>query len=402
MPMSIRRLCRLALVAVVLGLGAGAAVAAGPPAPAVTLSMAGDEEMVFRHERDACDPLMLPDSPARAFRDFDGMVHLFATHYLNWAMVGRSLDAARVDCRSVLRAPEDPRVERYDDRAWLQAFFTTDGRAIEALISHDFNGQRHPGGCKVVKPRPVDCWYGAITAARSEDGGYSFHQSPAPARVVAEIPYRYDPTAARPRGFLTASNIVSRDGAAYALLYVEAEGPQRRGNCLVRTTEPATPSSWRAWDGAGFDVAFADPHATPTLTPERHICPPVGAGILDWPVRSLGWYAPARVYVAVLFASQRDAATGAAVPGVYYATSPDLIQWSRLARLLAAKQQLDPVACQSYIRYPSLLDPSSPSRLFETLGGEDYLYYTRFNLHDCHQTLDRDLVRRRVSLRPAG
>ena len=47
----------------------------------------------------------------------------------------------------------------------------------------------------------------------------------------------------------------------------------------------------------------------------------------------------------------------------------------------------DPVA------YPSVLDPDSSSRNFETTGKEVYLYFTRSNYESCNETSDRDLVR---------
>jgi len=44
--------------------------------------------------------------------------------------------------------------------------------------------------------------------------------------------------------------------------------------------------------------------------------------------------------------------------------------------------------------YPSLLDPDSETRNFETTGKKAYLYYTLFNLDYLgNSTLDRDLVR---------
>jgi hypothetical protein len=47
----------------------------------------------------------------------------------------------------------------------------------------------------------------------------------------------------------------------------------------------------------------------------------------------------------------------------------------------------DPVA------YPSLLDPESKARNFETTGKRAYLCFTRSNYRFCSETLDRDLVR---------
>ena len=45
------------------------------------------------------------------------------------------------------------------------------------------------------------------------------------------------------------------------------------------------------------------------------------------------------------------------------------------------------------IAYPSLIDPASTSRNFETVGRKAYLYYTLFHYSNYQQGLDRDLVR---------
>jgi len=44
-----------------------------------------------------------------------------------------------------------------------------------------------------------------------------------------------------------------------------------------------------------------------------------------------------------------------------------------------------------------VLDPESTSRNFETTGRRPYMYFTRFHYRDCVQTLNRDLVRVRLS-----
>ena len=48
------------------------------------------------------------------------------------------------------------------------------------------------------------------------------------------------------------------------------------------------------------------------------------------------------------------------------------------------------------VGYPSLLDPDSPSRNFETTGRRPWLYFTRFHYKECRSDLNRDLVRVRV------
>jgi PKD domain-containing protein len=45
------------------------------------------------------------------------------------------------------------------------------------------------------------------------------------------------------------------------------------------------------------------------------------------------------------------------------------------------------------LRDPSLLDPLSKSRNFDTIGQRPYLFFTRFHLNGCSWNLDRDLIR---------
>jgi hypothetical protein len=85
------------------------------------------------------------------------------------------------------------------------------------------------------------------------------------------------------------------------------------------------------------------------------------------------------------------------VPGFYYSLSDDLIHWSQ--RKLVKEAELpytykcgdrDPVL------YPSVLDPGSKSRNFETTGRTPYLYFTRFHYSACRSNFNRDLVRVRI------
>jgi hypothetical protein len=83
--------------------------------------------------------------------------------------------------------------------------------------------------------------------------------------------------------------------------------------------------------------------------------------------------------------------------GFYYSTSNDLINWSprqliREVGIPSSYQCGDP----NPAAYPSLLDPRSRSRNFETTGRRPWLYFTRFHYKDCRSTLNRDLVRVRV------
>jgi hypothetical protein len=98
-------------------------------------------------------------------------------------------------------------------------------------------------------------------------------------------------------------------------------------------------------------------------------------------------------FVVVGLSSKPDS-TGNLVYGIYFSYSNDLVHWSR--RKLAKRAELPwSYQCgdQNPIAHPSLLDPASPSRSFETTGKTGYLYYTRRNYSSCRLTLDRDLIR---------
>ena len=80
--------------------------------------------------------------------------------------------------------------------------------------------------------------------------------------------------------------------------------------------------------------------------------------------------------------------------GVYYVTSPELLQWSAPALLMTSTGPgawtcTDPAP----LAYPSLLDPASTDRNFETVGASPMLFATRFTVRDCRTGLERKLVR---------
>lgn len=366
---------RLGLLAFMLLCGGAAAA----PADA-QIRVAGLQEPVFVHRRDACEPLDIPDAPARAFRDQSGMVHLFATHYVNRASVGPSLGQVQHDCRVVYRGVGNSDPAAFDDRAWLVAFWTNDGRNVAALVHNEFQGNLRPSLC----PSRIyfKCWYNSLTEALSRDGGYGFARaSPA---LVAGPPIRFDANVGHPVGYFNSSNIVPYNGAYYAMVFADNAGGQRRGVCLLRTADPTRADSWRAWDGEGFGRRLGDPyHETPAQA-GLHSCTPVSPEHLKWHVSSLVFHPRSGQFVAVMASGQAPAA-------FLYSLSPDLLHWSAPQKIIDIPR--DP-ACQSLVTaYPSLLDPASPARNFETIGDRPYLYFTRFHLENCKLLLDRDLFR---------
>ncbi|WP_434621791.1 hypothetical protein [Azospirillum sp. B2RO_4] len=369
---------------------------AAAPAHALTIKRTGEPETVTSWQRDACAESDAPDTPARAFRDASGTVHLIASHSTARALTGPSLDAVRPNCAVIFQGhgQDDPRL--HDDRSWISSFYTPDGTTVFALVSNEFHAQKRPALCP--SGQYMRCWRNSITAAVSTDGGASFRLSAAPPNhTVATLPYPYGGDVGQRTGYFAPSNIVRNGDHWYAFLWAERFGAQKRGACLMRTDNLADPHSWRGWDGKSFSVSFVrddqigDGRAKDA--PESHLCAPVAPDVLQGTVRSIVRHRASGLFIATL-AMTRDGRTG-----IWTTTSPDLVSWSK-PQLLWAAPLLFRYACgdKAAFDYPALLDPASQSRNFDDVGKTAYVYMTRLNLDKCRITWNRDLVRMPVEI----
>jgi hypothetical protein len=368
----------------------------GVPSPLHGIEIVGSEQTVFDWSRDACEPRDIPDAPARALRDAAGHVQLIASHYVSRRFVGPDLDHLRHPCDVIMRSGYDPRPQDYDDREWIASTYTPDGKKIFALVHEEYQGYQHAGAC--ASGELLKCWYNAVTFARSDDGGRSYRQPHGPAKLVAAAPYRYEPDAGA-YGVFTPSNVVrTTDGHYFFLARVGAFGAQAAGTCLLRTRDISKPSSWRAWDGSGFGVRFIDPY-TEQAQPAAHTCETIAPDQIDRMSMSLTWNTYVQRYLLVGEAAGPSSGT----IGFYYSTSKDLINWSK-RKLLREVEAPWTFECgdRAPATNPSLLDPASGSRNFETTGRRPWLYFTRFHYQDCQETFDRDLARVRVELSKTG
>jgi hypothetical protein len=396
---------RLAAATLALALGALALALAGHRAAADSprvrpiagrIQIAGRPRTVFDWSRQACVPAEGPDLPVRAFRDSRGRVQMLLPHYANFRLIGPTLQRLRPDCQPVMVSAADGRPAAYNDRDWIASVFTRDGRTIWALVHDEFQGNRHPGRCP--SGSYYRCWYNAVTLARSDDGGRSYRPAPAPRNLVAGPAFRYRPGVG-PSGVFTPSNFVrGPDRAQYVLVRIrDLDG--RRGTCLLRTATVGEPGSWRAWDGDGFDGRFEDPYLA-AAGPRAH-CTPVGRGRIAEMTESLTYNTVLRRYLLVGVAPPGPLSLGRKLTGIYYSTSADLIHWTP-RRLLLPVLTRHSYRCggPTPIAYPSLIDPSSPSRTFAATGAHPFLYFTRFGYRHCRQTENRDLLRVRLRISP--
>jgi hypothetical protein len=372
------------LVAIALSL----AQASHAHAASLQINVAGEPIEVFSKVANACDPLDIPDAPARAIRLKNGSVQLYATHFHDRRLTGPTLLSLTNDCRVVYAGDERDDPGAFDDRSWIASLYTPDGQTIFAAVHNEFQGHRRPALCP--SGRYMDCWYNTVTAAVSHDQGQTFIRADANDGLIAALPYRYDQVTGHHSGYFNPSNMVANNGALFMTVFATEARAQKPGNCLLRTDRISDPAAWRAWDGHMFAARFANPYAS-TDAPDTHVCAPVGAGKLRWPVTSLVRHAPTGLFVALMMNGARDG-------GVFYAVSPDLLAWSDPVKLMSGSGEGsyrcgDPAP----IAYPSLIDPNSPDRNFTSVGASAELFLTRFNVNHCKTSMDRDLVRIPVS-----
>ena len=350
------------------------------------MTLTGDNNVLYDSKRDACAPIDVPDINARAYRDADGRVTMFAMHFQNRALRGPDLTHLKLDCHVALDSAFDGNPAHYDDRRYIAATWTTNGRDVAALVHEEYHADDHKT-CRVGDS--LGCWYNTVLAFHSGDGGATFQ--PSQPLVVAAPPFRQEVEQGRHRGFFNPSNMFADGRFTYAFISTTGWGGQQPGNCLSRTQNPADSGSWRAWDGHAYSVRFENPYLSRRQPkPCASIAPflfPVGAVVRD---------ARHKLWIAIF-----QAAPGPAFPleGFYYATARDLTLWSE-PRLLMAGRTAYSDLCKvgaSIINYPSILDPTSASRNFDTLGTRPLLFFDIIAVEGC-QTTQRLLVYRPLQL----
>lgn len=376
-----------------LALLAGVGRSASQLSP-VQIRFAGQRQIVFNWRAQACEPNQTADLPVRAFRDDRGRTQLLLSHFDNFRMIGPSLGRLHVDCRPVMVSADNSNPAAYRDREWIASPYTEDGRHIWALVHDEYQGNRHPGKCR--RGTYYSCWYNAITLAESSNAGRSYRQIPAPEGLIASAPYPYQPGIG-PAGVFAPSNLIKRsDGYLYALVQVHGPGTPH-GACLIRSRRLSDARSWRAWNGEGFAGVFSDPYRSPARSSTD--CEFISLREIGDMTESLTFNTELKRYLLVGVSSSVEPTTGRYGTGIYYSVSKDLIHWSQ-RRLLLEAPTIHSYHCggPSPIAYPSLIDPSSPSRTFATSGRHPFLYFTQFRYRHCALTPDRDLMRVRVEV----
>jgi hypothetical protein len=377
--------------------------------PRIGVTIGATKDRVFDYTTDRCYDMDLPDLPTHVVRAEDGSLVLFAGNAPRFYVSrGADFGSFQRDCtRPVLESADRRTPESYENWEWISAVYR-EGNRWHALISNEFH-DAVASTCKPGDPSPSNpCWYNSATYAVSTDGAHSFSKPFAPAHVVAPPPYVWEPPlpGASPNsgwqfleGYFAPISIVSKgDGFFYGAvgLIPSKANPPTYEMCLIRTDNLDDPSSWRAWDGSGFNVRMTSPYVTGS--PAAPLCKlshePPGSNI------TFNTYLDRYMEVGNYRHTTLD---GKPLCGVFFSLSADLFHWS--AQQLIAEVR-DDGWCPFDLQKPGLLEPvnvmyftlidhADTTVNFERPGRTPYLYYVRFNrdVNDPAYWLDRDLVR---------
>src|ERR1700722_10269638 len=110
-------------------------------------TLVGSRKAVFKTPQDSCGPNDIPDAMARAFRDSTGTIHFVSASSVMFQSLGPDLDNLEHNCKAAYRSANDPNPADFNDQAWLDSFYTLDGKTIAALAHTEYHGWAHKGEC---------------------------------------------------------------------------------------------------------------------------------------------------------------------------------------------------------------------------------------------------------------
>ena len=377
------RLGFLLVVAILVGLVARPALAQ-TALPSLSFTQLFPRQTIYDYSANTCAEKYIPDGPAHGFQRADGKFVLQAEEADNWQLVGSSPFDLQVSCPSILSSSNYGLLTR--GYVGIQATYTLDGQTIYGFAGQDLTPLIEALGC--TDDGAGNCWQNDIQAVVSTDMGNSFGFYSAANGNVAALTHTLITTQISAEGYFTSSNIVQRNGFYYMLVFVNDTDTQSSRTCLLRTNNLGDPSSWYGYDGSGF-TASTQPVPGSNAIP----CVAVGTGSLFDTTTSLSYIPRKGIYVAVFQTRLQLAGDTAQVPGAYYSTSADLVNWTPAQRLMELPQTPGVDSETEADQYPVLLDPFSKTRNFETLDSQTpVLVFTAVHLANGGATLDRDLV----------
>lgn len=355
-----------------VGLSVGCLLGWKSAVQASEVTVSGRETVIFDSDMTGCDNHHLPDSPARAFRNDRGQMVMFAPNFQNRAFVGYGFNSLKPDCDSRFMAAGKAKPDLLDDRTWLQAIYTKNGKDVYALGSASFMPYRHDMPCK-GRTKRTDCWINGLVTLKSNDGGKTFDylgDPPRHAPFPPPKPYRDDRK--RAPSYVTVTNIISWQNHFYAIVWRRADNWEDSRNCLVRA--PAdNPRRWDVWNGSEFEeAATLTDQGWSVRQTECARVGPVGVSSIRGLVRSEKTNSFITVYLHRI--RKKD---GPDIAGFFYSTSTDLKNWSEPKLLYRQHLRRDAKEGEPFAAYPSIIDEDSTDRLFGTVDDAASLVFVR-------------------------
>ncbi len=346
-----------------------------PGTPIGSGSAAGD--VVWRWTSDSCSAVNIPDAPVRAYRDSSGQINLTIPHYVNYRLKGNSFSTLTPDCDAMLVSEHltDPSLHR--SAQWIQSLYTEDGKTVHAILH---NENFDAGGYGTGNYYSTSACY-----AFSTNGGGSFVEPAFPDNVI------FSPsgnTTGRPfapighDGLEPFSNIIKKDGYYYFYGYISLADhtlmtPANSPLYLFRSDNLGDAHAWRGWDGNDFTVqlgnAYTDQLDLSNLKGVGEGTPWDGATALMG--TNVTWNTYFNKFMMIGISSKSG------VPGIYYALSDDLLNWSNRVPLklfntsyqMGFEAPIDPL--KRRVTYATVIDHDDTSRNFEVTDSTIYLYW---------------------------
>ena len=298
----------------------------------------------------------VPDIPARAFQDADGVVHMIVGSTSFHLMTGPTVFNQTRSCFPSWNSTQSPVESDYAAAQWLDSPHVFPNGTVIALVHNEYPDNttwQHAHNCSRGYPY---CWQASVGLAISSDWGTTWAlAAPPPGHLVAAVPYKVN-SSQLASGWGDPSNIFlsPADGLYYmAVLNRNPVGLQPAGVCFARTADLTSPSSWRAHGGGGsFNVSFVSPFALQPGTEAAHVCT-VAAGLPPCMPSGVVWSTYLQLFVATLDCLNNQG-------GLFLATSADLLTWSTPEEFYTRQDLPAEVARNvTSMTYPTFIDPQS-------------------------------------------
>ena len=347
--------------AALISLAAGLSILpSGPP-----ISVWGSTDALHK-----CGVNDVPDIPARAFVDGDGLTHMIVgSTDFHW-MTGPSVFNQTRNCTAAWNSTQNPDPGMFASAEWLDSPFVFPNGTVVALVHVEYDAIKvEVPKCPNVYPL---CWTVTVGLAISDDWGYTWrHALPPPAHMIASVPYEFNQSQPA-SGWGDPSNFMLSplDGLYYFAVFNRGQvHDQAPGICFARTADLTDPRSWAVHGGDGvYNKSWVSPYTMAPGTEADHLC--VVADLPACMPSGLVWSTYLELFVITMDCLYDQG-------GFFMSTSPDLFSWSPAVEFYMEKDLPSDLASKTLdMTYPTFIDPNAmQGGNFMTIGQDPPLFW---------------------------